>query len=147
MTKYLSSVSKTCSVLTNYKAKRGIQVRFSEWYPACPQLYCTETVQVIGEHAEQMEAGAESAPAAPHARGAGQPRHTSIVTVSKWYLGSLARFTFSVRVCHTRTWGGDLVGRHAQAGTQQGQGRGKVAQVKRVPWCSYLLLVPVLQRS
>lgn len=31
------------------------------------------------------------------------PRHTSILTVSRWYFGSLARFTFSVRVCHTRT--------------------------------------------
>lgn len=32
------------------------------------------------------------------------PRHTSMFTVSRWYFGSLARFTFSVRVCHTRTW-------------------------------------------
>lgn len=32
------------------------------------------------------------------------PHHTSMVTVSRWYFGSLARFTFSVRVCHTRTY-------------------------------------------
>lgn len=29
--------------------------------------------------------------------------HTSIFTVSRWYFGSLARLTFSVRVCQTRT--------------------------------------------
>jgi len=32
------------------------------------------------------------------------PRHTSMVTVSRRCFGSLARFTFSVRVCHTRTY-------------------------------------------
>lgn len=33
--------------------------------------------------------------------------YTSMFTVSRRYLGSLARLTFSVRVCHTRTWGRD----------------------------------------
>lgn len=36
--------------------------------------------------------------------GAVSPHHTSILTVSRWYFGSLARFTFSVRVCQTRTY-------------------------------------------
>lgn len=30
--------------------------------------------------------------------------YTSMFTVSRWYFGSLARLTFSVRVCHTRTY-------------------------------------------
>lgn len=32
--------------------------------------------------------------------------YTSMFTVSRWYFGSLARLTFSVRVCHTRTYRG-----------------------------------------
>lgn len=37
---------------------------------------------------------------------AGPGVYTSMFTVSTWYFGSLARLTFSVRVCHTRTYGG-----------------------------------------